>query len=286
MMSLGTWNRRSTRYQKLLNLCNVFLLITSTILIFSSVVLMSFYHITKLDFWSWHFYWCPMAMLALGLYTFFICIYGFLISTRESRGLISLMAVLIGIAFLGQVFSIFTAFELRFKITSEVLPIADENMQRYLSDETVKYNWDWMQRDLRCCGDRNYETGFQSWNSILNGDVPDSCCHNEDVGCGKGKLSRQSNRQILENLGIWKDGCLDILINKMKNDVVPMLMVYSGVGALIGLVELITMVLGFAYVAQISRRERRNKHMTDRTRPAYGNEEEYLPSLTSKETNF
>merc|ERR1719264_1249815 len=94
-----------------------------------------------------------MAMLALGLYTFFICIYGFLISTRESRGLISLMAVLIGIAFLGQVFSIFTAFELRFKITSEVLPIADENMQRYLSDETVKYNWDWMQRDLRCCRD-------------------------------------------------------------------------------------------------------------------------------------
>lgn len=102
MMSLGTWNRRSTRYQKLLNLCNVFLLITSTILIFSSVVLMSFYHITKvtclqlpschidnvsfqLDFWSWHFYWCPMAMLGLGLYTFFICIYGFLISTRESR---------------------------------------------------------------------------------------------------------------------------------------------------------------------------------------------------------
>merc|ERR1711976_837119 len=122
-------------------------------------------------------YWCPMAMLGLGLYTFFICIYGFLISTRESRGLISLMAVLIGVAFLGQVFSIFTAFELRFKITSEVLPIADENMQR----------------DLRCCGDRNYETGFQSWNSILNGDVPDSCCHNEDVGCGKGKLSRQSN---------------------------------------------------------------------------------------------
>lgn len=202
------------------------------------------------------------------------------------RGLISLMAVLIGVAFLGQVFSIFTAFELRFKITSEVLPIADENMQRYLSDETVKYNWDWMQRDLRCCGDRNYETGFQSWNSILNGDVPDSCCHNEDVGCGKGKLSRQSNRQILENLGIWKDGCLDILINKMKNDVVPMLMVYSGVGALIGLVELITMVLGFAYVAQISRRERRNKHTMERTRPAYGNEEEYLPSLTSKETNF
>ena len=47
MMSLGTWSRRSTRYQRFLNLCNVFLLITSTILIFSAVVLISFYHLTK-----------------------------------------------------------------------------------------------------------------------------------------------------------------------------------------------------------------------------------------------
>ena len=102
-MSLGTWNRRSTRYQKFLNLCNVFLLITSTILIFSAVVLMSFYHLTKvelstslkhntyqvnyfqLDFWSWYFFACPMVMLGLGLYTFLVCVYGFLISTRESR---------------------------------------------------------------------------------------------------------------------------------------------------------------------------------------------------------
>ena len=44
----------------------------------------------QLDFWSWHFYWCPMAMLGLGLYTFFICIYGFLISTRESRSIFHL----------------------------------------------------------------------------------------------------------------------------------------------------------------------------------------------------
>ena len=47
MMSLGTWTRRSTKYQKFLNLSNVFLLIVSTGLLFTSVVLMSFYHMTK-----------------------------------------------------------------------------------------------------------------------------------------------------------------------------------------------------------------------------------------------
>ena len=47
MMSLGTWTARSTKYQKFLNLSNVFLLIVSTGLLFTSVVLMSFYHMTK-----------------------------------------------------------------------------------------------------------------------------------------------------------------------------------------------------------------------------------------------
>ena len=85
MLSLGTWKARSTKYQRFLNLTNVFMLIVSTILLFTSGVLITFYHLTKvliithsllifvshqLEFWSWYFYACPMCMLALGLYTF------------------------------------------------------------------------------------------------------------------------------------------------------------------------------------------------------------------------
>merc|ERR1711953_1348231 len=116
----------------------------------------------QLAFWSWYFYALPMCMLVLGLYTFAVCVYGFLISTRESRGLISMIAVFLSIAFLGQIFSVFTAFELRYKIKTERIPAADtdRNMKLYLSDDYVKYNWDWMQRDLRCCGGMHYEVGF------------------------------------------------------------------------------------------------------------------------------
>jgi len=122
MMSLGTWNRRSTKYQRFLNLSNVFLLIVSTGLLFSSTVLMSFYHMTKLYFWSWYFYATPMCMLALGLYTFAVSVYGFLISTKESRGLISLIAVFLSVAFLGQLFSVFSAIELRNTIGHNIVP--------------------------------------------------------------------------------------------------------------------------------------------------------------------
>jgi len=289
MMSLGTWSKRSTRYQRFLNLCNVFLLITSTILIFSAVVLISFYHLTKLEFWSQYFYWTPLVMLGLGLYTFLVSVYGFLISNRESRGLISLIAVFLSIAFLGQIFSIYTAFELRYKINAEVIPEGDalRNMRSYLTDDSVKYNWDWMQRDLRCCGSVNYESGFQSWDTILSGSVPDSCCRKETEFCGKDKISSFTSQRAFIDLGIWKDGCLDILQLKISNEVVPMLLVYAGVGALLAIVELITVVLACAYVAQIGRRIRRDEHMWKRTgTAAVGNEEEYLPSLNAKETNF
>jgi len=58
--------------------------------------------------------------------------------------------------------------------------------------------------------------------------------------------------------------------------------VYAGVGVLLAIVELITVVLACAFVAQLGRRRRRELGQWDRTVAA----DEYLPSLTSKETNF
>jgi len=198
--------------------------------------------------------------------------------------LISLIAVFLSVAFLGQIFSVFTAIELRYKIRTDRIPSADtdRNMKMYLEDESVRANWDWMQRDLRCCGGMNYETGFQEWGIVMGEDVPDSCCHVEEPGCGEGKIARWNNHKIGTNMNIWKDGCLEILSVRMRNDLVPMLMVYAGVGVLMAIVELITIVLACAYVAQIGRRVRRDKHI----RNAMGQEEEYLPSLNAKETNF
>lgn len=289
MMSLGTWNRRSSKYQKFLNLSNVFMLIVSTILLFFAGMLIRFYHLTKLDFWSWYFYACPMCMLALGLYTFAVSVYGFLISNQESRGLISLVAIFFSIAFFVQIFSVFTAFELRNIINLEYVPhnAVLQNMKEYAINEDIANNWDVMQRDLRCCGGMQYETAFNDWTDLLEGqnDVPDSCCHKESPGCGREKILRQET-SYRTDIGIWKDGCLEILRVKLKEEVVTMMIVYAVVGVLLALVELITVVLACSYIAQISRRIRRNKLFSRAASAA--NDEDYMPvpSLTSKETNF
>ena len=69
----------------------------------------------------------------------------------------------------------------------------------------------------------------------------------------------------------------------MTEEVEPMMMAYVGLSVLLALVELITVVLAAAYVAQISRKMRReNRSFELRAR----NEGETRPVLRSVETNF
>jgi len=288
-MSLGTWTARSTKYQVFLNLSNVLMLIVSTLLIFFSGILIHFYHLTKLDFWSWYFYACPMCMLALGLYTFAVSVYGFLISKKESRKLLSLVAIFFSIAFLVQLFSIFTAIGVNNTIRQTInIPklLIQENMGQYEKDYTIKNNWDSMQRNLRCCGDLNHETGYMSWSFFLNEDVPDSCCHKESEGCGRGKLNIKYQNQ--PEFGIWKVGCMEILQTKLRDEVTRLMMVYSGVGVLLAIVELITVVLACSYIAQITRRMKKNDMRTKAVNENFDVDDSSSLTLdfNLKETNF
>ena len=63
---------------------------------------MRFYHIDKLYFWSSYFQVVPMLMIVLGIYTFLLCVYGFIISSYEHRPLLAIYAGLLVIAFVAQ----------------------------------------------------------------------------------------------------------------------------------------------------------------------------------------
>jgi len=254
-LSSGTWKRRSSKYQKYINVFNVLLMLVSTALIFVAGLLIRYYHLPKLGFWSWYFLATPWCMLALGLYTFVVSVYGFLISSRENRCLISLVAVLLTLAFAGQMFSLFTALQLRYVVSAETLPVgaATENMKLYNTDSTVRHNWDAMQRDLRCCGAKNFDTGFTDWRNILQDNVPDSCCHHEEYQCG---VDKQRRNKVWTDLQIWRDGCLEILQIKIRTEVLVVLVVYMMVGVAMAVLELVTVAVACAYVAQITRRIR------------------------------
>ena len=92
-----------------------------------------------------------------------------------------------------------------------------------------------------------------------------------------------------DDLDIWKDGCIEVLRQKMKVEVKPMLLAYVGVGVVLALVELITVVLASAYTAQISRGSRKDKFAWQRRQggaDVVRNQAETRPVLRTTETNF
>ena len=138
-----------------------------------------------------------MLMLSMGVYTSATTCYGFIIiSVKESRGLLTVMAVLLSIAFIGQLASVFTAEQLRTDLETEMANVGNmvTDMKKYDSEDGyTKANWDSLQSSLRCCGGKDYEVGFRSWDVVqVNGqtgrNVPDSCCHVYSEGCGRDKV--------------------------------------------------------------------------------------------------
>jgi len=142
--------RKTTRYQKWLNLSNVFLLVTSTLIIFTAVVLIKFYHMTKLNFWSVYFAIVPNYTIALGLLTFLVSCFGFAISGSEKRRLLAGYGFLLALVFLGQLGSIFMSLELRNIINQSGVGGADINqdLSLYGVDSSITAKWDTLQRDL------------------------------------------------------------------------------------------------------------------------------------------
>ena len=277
--TLSKMQRRATRYEKYISLSSVFLIITSTIVIFTSVVLIKWYFMPNLSFWDPMFEVAPYLMLGLGIFKFCVSLYGFGITSSENRGLLIFFAVLLGAAFVGQVASIFTFWQV--KTTVEIGSVgpsaANDELQLYgkPGEEGVTSSWDHMQAHLHCCGASGFQKGFKDWQNTEYGQnqhgdypgfdgVPDSCCHSEGDNCGKGVLGNMGENNIRSK--IFVDGCLEILQEWMEEDIVPMIAVYSGVGIAIALVELIATVLVCAYVAQINRRRQREEIMWNAVR--------------------
>ena len=105
--------KKASLYQKHITLSAVFLIITSTFLIFNATILMKFYHLTKLGFWSTYFEMVPYFMIVLGLFTFISGLYGAFVAPLGKKVALIVYAILMAITFLAQLGSIFTALEVR-----------------------------------------------------------------------------------------------------------------------------------------------------------------------------
>jgi len=286
-------NNKATKYQKYLTLTSVFLIITSTILIFTAVILMKFYHLDKIGFLSQYYEIVPYYMISLGVFTFLVSLFGFCTIGSEHRGLIVSLAILLAIAFLAQLGSIFTALEVRNEINKDDhdLNAVTDNQKWYGKNASVTANWDALQSSLSCCGGGGKNgyglgTGFNEWKLILqDNSLPDSCCLQYEDGCGKGALESGKIDEIRDK--VFVHGCLTLLFPKLINDVKPIMIVYAVVGIILAFLELIAVVLACAFVAQIRRRMLRQMHISKDVADAWrvGDAGQYPPADETDQLN-
>ena len=263
LTTLSTFDSRSSKYQYLIALISVFLVITSTIIVCTSVGLIHCYLIDQLQFWNKVFIIAPYLTLTLGVFTFIASFYGFFISSTENRGVLISYATLLSIACVAQFFSISIFASLKKHIDAPVLGIASakSELEKYGPGQssTVTHSWDKMQRHLHCCG----VTGFEDWSLTHYGRtqnaVPDSCCRNVgSTGCGNPYKDFKTHNQF-EGLAqkIYIVGCMEMLQTWMVDYVEPLIDGYYGLGTVIAILEIISIALVSAYAAQINRRRRR-----------------------------
>lgn len=253
--TLSMMQRRATSYEKYITLSSIFLILTSTIVIFTSVILIKWYFMSHLHFWHKYFVIGPYLMLSLGIYKFVVSMYGFFIADKKNRGLLVVFSLLLVIGFIGQLASVFLFWELRTEIQLGSIGGAQiqEDLMLYGSDPKVTKSWDEMQQHLSCCGGLNWQSGYNDYRNTpigWNNSVPDSCCFNGPTpGCARNVFIKGQPSNT-----IFVQGCIQILQKWMRMDVEPMIGVYTAAGVAIALAEIIAVVLSSAYVAQITRR--------------------------------
>ena len=195
--------------------------------------------------------------------------YGFATTGYENRGLLIIFAILLAIAFIIQIACIIVFLEVRSQIDQECCPEKLRNsLEEYNSHTYVTKSLDQIQENYKCCGFRVGGNAYRHWEGysthtgIEKGDVPDSCCSVTFKDCGKIKYldeDRDPRRISLARNRIFTESCRDMLQNDMKNEVLPMIYAYFGIGIILSIIELITIFLVLALVLQISTRLRKEK---------------------------
>jgi len=255
--NLKTAKNKAVQFERYITLATWFLMVFSIISTFYGFLLVHWYLMPNLYFWDTHFYIAPYTVLGIGLYTLLVAIFGMTMTSYERRRWFVIYAFLLSIAFVGQLVSVYFLWQIRTIVAlgsvggSKVV----DNLSMYSVDSSITNSWDKMQSRLMCCGGNNWITGYTDYSATPIGQnddsVPDSCCITPNDGCGKGVLKQ--SEPVVKNK-IFVHGCIEVLTRWLENEVVDIIPIYAAVALGVALLEIITVALSSAYVAQITRR--------------------------------
>ena len=301
--TVSVFTRRGGKYQKALGITNVYIMLSSFIMIVLGIVFMKVYHMDKIYVYGensklnehWSYGQLPMLLIGIGSATFVIATLGFLFLTMRSKPPLMMYSILLGLLVFCQFYFIFVTFDANSKISNKDGVEIKNNLETgglklYLNNPDFRHNWDTIQSELRCCG--FLQKFAEDWTNLGGQDMktfmnisenrcyPESCCipdaindrycveqkidreiTNEDVNehktrCTKSEQETKRLKRKIEVLNIRR--CPEVIQERYVNYLPNLFFFLEIHGGLTILVEVISIALASAFVAQITRREKRN----------------------------
>ena len=111
-----------------------------------------------------------LFLIAVGVIVFIIGFLGCCGAIRENYCMVTTFAVVLAIILILEIAAGVTGFVYKNKVKDIVEKTLERGIKNYDNEEGAKKFFDWMQRELKCCGDK----GRQDWNHRQRG-APASC---------------------------------------------------------------------------------------------------------------
>jgi len=130
----------------------------------------------------------PVFVIILGAIIFVVAFFGCCGAIKENKCMMYTYGLLLFIILIAQIGAGIAAFVLKGDLNTAIKTNMQEGMNNYGKPDHngVDATWDTVQRELKCCGVNQW----QDWKVIDTSgkpkdQVPESCCINEQEGCGK-----------------------------------------------------------------------------------------------------
>ena len=218
--------------------------INSSFMIYLYIALKEWYFMPFMSyFWHTSFYLGPLLILVVGIYKLVVVLYAIAVSFSRFPFLYIGTPALLGIALFIEIADNYVFWDVKTQI-SLGNPGADD-----VVDFLFKYGngnfthitsmIDNVQHQLRCCGGNGWIVGYSDYRNTplgaQNDSVPDSCCINvmPNCGCNLFRMSKEAIKDIL-----YVNGCVDVLIQQLTEDVLPWLETFSGILIVLTLIEI------------------------------------------------
>lgn len=278
---------RVDRYQKALISFNMILMMIGMILVFFGLYLSSGYHMVRLGFLSSWLEQFPPTLIGLGVLTVIISMTSTLSAAIKNRWGLAVSAVLMGCLVIPMFFSTYASIQVQEDVNEEAFKMKLQNKLVAYIDEALSgnktenlENWDFIQEDLRCCGDGSAgeQTGFRFWSNRGSQSLSDdrrgrtgfsdsrdlrkSCCiypdGSQQVCPWKNFFdTKTESEKIQVQNKIFTTGCMVILDLLYEREVLPLLEVYLIASLVVSVLEIAVCGLSWGYFAALTRKQQK-----------------------------